>query len=162
MLSSIHEAFRFTEVAEGRLDDLPVWSLDGVWQPERLAQLLPEQAEAIRAGRPADLSPLTPNFPHRIVLHVGREDLFPYRIEYWRTESGEDGAPPQEKLMLVMELYEVQLGARIDAAQFVYRPPAKLQPQDRTAEFLNRLELEDRAPHRSPSPAKIAVVVVSE
>ncbi len=146
LLENMHEAFRFSEVTEGRLDELPVWSIDGGWKPERLAQLLPGQAVGIRRGQPADLSPLTPNIPHRVVLHVGCDDLFPYRIEYWRTEPGEEGASPQEKLMLVMELYEVQLGARIDPAEFVYRPPSNLRPQDRTAEFLNRLGLEDPPP----------------
>jgi hypothetical protein len=147
LLVGLQESFRFGHVIESRLDDLRVWTVEGRWNPTRLAQLLPDQTAAINSGGHVDLNQLTPNVPHRVVLHVGADDLFPYRIEYWRTETGDDGkSPPREKLMAVMEWYEVQLGARIDPARFTYQPPAKLNPSDRTKEWLDRLGLEDPPP----------------
>lgn len=148
---SLKDSFQFGEVVANRLDDLAVWSIEGSWRPERLAQFLPEQGDAIRAGQGADLSKLTPNVPHKVVVHVGYDDLFPYRIEYWRTETDEKGAT-SEKLMLVMEWYEVRFGAPIEAARFAFQPPAKadpretLQPTDRTQEWLDRLGLQDPPP----------------
>ncbi len=58
-------------------------------------------------------------------MHVGYDDLFPYRIEYWRTETDEKGTS-SEKLMLVMEWYEVRIGAPIEAARFAFQPPVKV------------------------------------
>lgn len=147
LLVGLQEAFHFGDVVESRLDDLRVWTVEGRWNSTRLAQLLPDQAAAINSGGQVDMHQLTPNVPHRVVLHVGADDLFPYRIEYWRAETGEDGeSAPRERLMAVMEWYEVQLGARIDPARFTYQPPAKLIPSDRTKEWLDRLGLEDPPP----------------
>ncbi len=148
LVLSLKESFVFGEVVSGRLDDLPVWSVEGRWTSSRLAQLLPEQAEAIHSGKGADLNQLTPNVPHRVVLHLGSDDLFPYRIEYWRTDTGSEGEnlEPVQKLMAEMEWYEVQLGAPIDPARFAYRPPENLVPVDRTKEWLDRLGREDPPP----------------
>jgi hypothetical protein len=148
LVLSLKDSFQFGDVVQGRLDDLPVWSVEGRWTPARLAQLLPEQAEAINSGAGADLNQLTPNVPHRVVLHLGCDDLFPYRIEYWRTDTGPEGEnlAPVQKLMAEMEWYEVQLGAPIDPARFAYRPPSKLVPVDRTKEWLDRLGREDPPP----------------
>lgn len=151
LAGSLKDSFQFGEVVANRLDDLAVWSVEGRWRPERLAQFLPEQGDAIRAGQGADLSQLTPNVPHKVVVHVGYDDLFPYRIEYWRTETDDKGAT-SEKLMLVMEWYEVRFAAPIEAARFAFQPPVKadrvepLQPTDRTQDWLDRLGLQDPPP----------------
>lgn len=148
LVLSLKESFQFGDVVQGRLDDLPVWSVEGRWTPARLAELLPEQAAAIHTGAVADLNQLTPNVPHRVVLHLGCDDLFPYRIEYWRTDTGPEGEnlQPVQTLMAEMEWYEVQLGAPIDPARFAYRPPEKLVPVDKTKEWLDRLGREDPPP----------------
>lgn len=145
LLSSLQATFVFERVVESRLDELRVWSIEGKWNPAKLIQLLPEQKEAIESGGVVDLSGLAPNLPHRVVLHVGCDDLFPYRIEYWRTApaDSDEESSGRARLMLVMELYEVQLGARIDPVQFEFAPDNKVSPVDHTQEFLDRLGLED-------------------
>ncbi len=150
LLVRLQETFLFDSVVESRLDDLRVWSIEGKWHPDRLVQLLPEQKEVIESGGAVNLSPLASNLPHRVVLHVGCDDLFPYRIEYWRTETDEKDkdAVGRPTLMAVMELYEVQLGARIDPGQFVFHP-GDVAPNDRTKEFLDRLGLEDVPPEEA-------------
>jgi hypothetical protein len=150
LLSGLQDNFLFTRVVESRLDELHVWSIEGTWEPAKLAQLLPDQTEKIASGMAVDLSPLAANLPHRVVLHVGSDDLFPYRIEYWRSEPAEDGeAAGREKLIVVMEFYEVQLGGRLDPALFVFRPEKGVSPIDRTQEFLDRLGLEDLPPEEA-------------
>ncbi len=150
LLVRLQETFLFDSVVESRLDDLRVWSIEGKWHPDRLVQLLPEQKEAIESGGAVDLSPMESNLPHRVVLHVGCDDLFPYRIEYWRTEKREkdEDAIGRPSLMAVMELYEVQLGTRIDPGRFVFHPSG-LVPNDRTQEYLDRLGLEDTPPEEA-------------
>jgi hypothetical protein len=144
LLVRLKETFVFDSVVESRLDDLRVWSIEGKWRPDRLVQLLPEQKEAIESGAAVNLSPLPANLPHRVVLHVGCDDLFPYRIEYWRTKADEEdeNAVGRPTLMAVMELYEVQHGARVDPGQFVFHA-GDVTAIDRTKEYLDRLGLED-------------------
>lgn len=150
LLAGLQANFRFTTVVESRLDDLRVWSIEGRWEPAKLSQLLPGQKAAIDSGGPVDLSPLAPNLPHRVVVHVGSDDLFPYRIEYWRSAPADDGeGGVSEKLIVVMEFYEVQLGGRLDPAHFVFRPEKNASPVDRTQEFLDRLGLEDPPPEEA-------------
>jgi hypothetical protein len=150
LLAGLQDNFCFATVRESQLDDLPVWSIAGTWEPHKLVQLLPDQKDAIEAGQAADLSRLAGNLPQRMVLHVGSDDLFPYRLEYWRSESrGDDSEATGERLIVVMELYEVRLGTPLDPAQFVYRPQPNLAPVDRTKEYLERFGLEDPPPEEA-------------
>jgi hypothetical protein len=152
LLSGIESSFQFGTVAESRLEDLPVWTIEGTWNRARLVQLLGDQKDAIESGRPADLSKLAPNLPDRVVLHVGCDDFFPYRIEYWRASptpasAGETKAGPEDlgRMILLMELYEVRLGATINPQEFAFQRGA-IKSIDRTQEFLDKYSLDDRLP----------------
>jgi hypothetical protein len=100
------------------LGSLSVRVLVGKWIPERLALLMPDQVEAMQAGQPADLSRLPDHVPEQALIYLGRDDLFPYRIEYRRASTGEN-AP---RALMVVELYEVQVNSAVDPLQFVYNP----------------------------------------
>ena len=147
LLTNLDAAFRFGPVAESRLGDLPVWTLSGTWDKPKLLDLLPDQKVAIEAGQDVDLTKLPANLPDRVVLHVGCDDFFPYRLEYWRLErSSKDGkVPDHDRMLVVMEFYEVQLGGAIDPREFVFRP-SELQPVDRTQAFMEKLGLQEVAP----------------
>ena len=144
LLWSLRTSFRFAPPTENRLDDLHVWTLDGQWNSARLAMLLPDQKAAIDAGQPVDLSKLAPQLPDRVVLRIGCDDLFPYRIEYWRREgkAKDSSSADRGKLLVVVELYEVQLGAALDPRQFVHHA-GDLQPVDRTQAYLDRYGLDE-------------------
>lgn len=154
LLSGIEGSFQFGTVAESRLEDLPVWTIEGTWNRARLVQLLGDQKEAIEAGQPADLSKLPPNLPDRVVLHVGCDDFFPYRIEYWRAAASsaagdaKAGAEDVGRMIVLMELYEVRLGATINPQEFAFKRGAT-KPLDRTQEFLDKFSLDDRLPERA-------------
>jgi hypothetical protein len=159
MLDGLDGAFEFKNASESQLDDVRVWTLVGEWEKARLVGLLPNQKENIESGGPVDFGKLSPQLPTSVVLHVGRDDLFPYRLEYWRSEKGDGdrASGSRGKLLVVMELYEVKVGAPIDPAQFVFEPPPGRKPLDRTQEFLERLGLEDTAPagaRRASSPRR--------
>jgi hypothetical protein len=145
LLAALDASFQFGPVSESRLDELRVWTLQGHWEPWRLVQLLPDQKQAIESGSAVDLAKLSPRLPDTVFLHIGCDDFFPYRIEYWRTGSQSltryDPTTRTGKALVVMELYEVQIGAAIDAAQFAFQP-GDMKPVDRTAEFLERFGLE--------------------
>ena len=150
LLESIDGAFRFGTVAEQRLDRLAVWRIEGTWERAKLAELLPAQAERLKTAGAPDLSKLPEHLPDCVRLLLGKDDLFPYRIEYLRTRASEPGAggPTDRKLLVLMELFEVQTNLSIDPRNFVYRP-AKFV--DATGEFLKKAELSEPATATTPS-----------
>jgi hypothetical protein len=80
----------FTRVSQGKLPtqgELPVIVLEGGWRPERLLHWLPDQADAVSQGKPIDLDKLPATLPDRVVVFLGRDDLFPRRIEYGVSDS---------------------------------------------------------------------------
>lgn len=84
LLQSLQTHFDFeTRPGDAEADYLV---LVGAWKPAELAKLLPDQADRIRAGKPADFSQFEPYFPQEIVLHL-RKDLFPRRIEFRRQNA---------------------------------------------------------------------------
>jgi hypothetical protein len=140
LLRALDANFRFTTAERGRFRQLPVWRLQGGWQTAQLARLLPKQAAAINQGKPADLRPLPQYLPDRVVLLLGQEDLFPYRIEYRRGADQKDGSSGQDegRPIVSIDLYEVSLNGPVNPARFVYNPGSG-QPADQTQVFLQSL-----------------------
>ena len=137
-----------------------MWIVRGQLHPLRLAGMLPEQRDAILAGKAVQFDKLPKHIPERAVVMIGRDDLFPYRIELWRRLKPEKktlgirSPPPVDTLLLAVELYEVQLDVPLDPRQFAYNPGA-VQPVDNTANFLRSIglkpELEAKAPAKPPA-----------
>jgi len=135
--------FQVAEPAVLRLqaDHLPVWRLSGRWKPNLVTKLLPEQAKAIESGRAADFSKLADHLPDHVVLMLGREDLFPYRIEFCRTvDAGSD--PPETRAIVTMQLFEVLFDVPIASSRFRYNP-GDLDFEDETPGLLKSLGLEE-------------------
>jgi len=145
LIRALRDAFEFSTPAEpGQWGQArrPVWRLQGHWTAKRLAQLLPEQKEAIEAGKPADLSRLPAHLPDQVVVILGQDDYFPYRIEYRRTLTDArptDAGPHPSRALVVMQLYDVMLNVPIDPKRFLYSP-ADLPWNDETERFLSGLE----------------------
>jgi hypothetical protein len=142
LLRALDASFRFTTAEQGRSRQRAVWRLQGGWQPAQLARLLPKQAAAINQGQPADLRRLPQHVPDRVVLFLGLDDLFPYRIEYRRAADKKDGSSTADegRLLVSIDLDDVTLNARIDRTRFFYNPGSG-EPVDQTAAFLQSLEV---------------------
>jgi hypothetical protein len=123
---------------------LPVWSLEGHWKPAILANLLPDQQAEIAAGERVDLSKLPPQLPHGVTVVLGRDQvipLFPYGISYYRLAAAEgEGPSPRRQLMATWELFEVRFRPDLDASLFDYRPHDAQQVDERTDEYVARLQ----------------------
>jgi hypothetical protein len=143
LLESLADAFRFTSVKPIEVDRLAMWAIEGEWKPEKLAQMLPNQKNKILAGQPADLNKLGEHVPRRVVLVVGQDDLFPYRIEYWGSHPRSKKSAPSEQLIVEMDLFEIQFDAPIDPHQFLYNP-GDSPFEDQTADYLQKLGFEGR------------------
>jgi len=156
LLRSLQANFQFTllETTSLRITDgqksrnLPVWRLLGVWKPERLAELLPDQADRIHQGLPVRWENVPQNIPEHVLLCLGQEDMFPYEIHYRRKPSGRWTAwlaqfawfQPQEQTLAKLEFVELSLNVPLPAEAFTYQPPPQLAPSNATQEFISELQ----------------------
>jgi hypothetical protein len=121
LLSGLGENFQFGAARPAQFSQLGVWVIEGTWRPEALARLLPEQKEAILAGEPLKPGSLPQEIPEQVQVVLGRDDLFPYQIEFRRSgPAPEAGQGRVWTPMLTLELFEVQFGAQLDPLQFQY------------------------------------------
>jgi hypothetical protein len=133
-------------VASEQLDAVPVYTLTGEWRTERLAELLPGEKEKIAAGQMVDSSKLPEQMPEKVVLKLGRDDFFPYRLEYWRRAAlKDDDTPGALQAVVVMELYEVQINGAVDPRQFEFKP-GDLDYIDQTKEYVRSHGIDPDAP----------------
>jgi hypothetical protein len=139
LLRDLRDWFQFTSVAETRLaDQTPVLRLDGTWKADRLAALmpggrLPSESAAATASR------LPEHLPDRVVLFLGRDDLFPFRVEYRRLapQSLMRGAE-DDSAMVVMDLYLASFDVPAIPPRFDFNP-GNLEHSDQTDRFLQGL-----------------------
>lgn len=121
-LALLRTWFRFRTVEATGIEDLPVWRVEGRLEPVGLALLLPDRKEAIGAAEGISAAALPDGVPWGVRLWIGKRDLFPFRIE-WLAIPGRRPVPEGEaETTAVLELYDVQLGAPVDASAFVYKP----------------------------------------
>ncbi len=113
LVRGLSGSFRFNSVQQAQLAGVTVYVTRGSWERAALARLLPDQQAAIQAGQAVDLGKLPRQVPDEVILFLGRDDLFPYRIEYRRK-----GAKP----LLIMELFELKLNTPLDRRWFDYQP----------------------------------------
>ena len=121
-LSLLRDWFRFVSVESTAIDDLPVWRIEGRWNPEMLASLLPAQKEAALQEGGITAAALPDGMPWNVRLSIGKRDLFPFRIEWLAIPGRRPVANREPEPVAVLELYEVRLGEPVDAAAFVYKP----------------------------------------
>lgn len=145
LIASLDVEFDFGPPQEILFQDLPVWVLAGRWKPDRLVthlksehQLLDPQGQIASDVLPAQL-------PDRVLLLLGRDDLFPYQIDFRRAEPGHGIADDylawqkESRSLVTMELFEVEYGADLDPLLFVYEP-GDAEPNDHTDEYVSKLE----------------------
>ena len=153
LMDTLSGHFQFDQARPSMIGKLPVWVVDGSWKPEVLANLLPDQAAAIRAGRTPKLDQLPEHLPHGVTLVLGRDrtiPLFPYSISYYRElplEEGQ-GGPARRQSIVTWELFEVRFRPDLTPAHFDYQPGDQ-EVDERTDEFIAQL----RATMKQQSPA---------
>jgi hypothetical protein len=141
LLVALDSYFDFGPAKPLVVGELPVWSIDGRWKPHVLANLLPDQKDAILAGQQPDLSQLPSHLPHGVNVILGRDQvipLFPYGISYYRFVP--DGEAMRREPLATWGLYHVRLRPDLTASDFDYRPNDSQQVDERTDEYVARLE----------------------
>ncbi len=134
LMRGLNARFEFTSVEADRLEGYPVWKLSGGWKPDQLLRLLPDQKESMQKGRKPDLTRLPAQLPDSVTLFLGREDCFPFRIDYLR--SVPKSSP---RCLIRLEFSDLDFRAPIDSGQFLFTPPGTFEIIDRTDEFVRAL-----------------------
>lgn len=151
LLVALDSYFDFGPAKPLTVGELPVWSIDGRWKPHVLANLLPDQKDAILAGEQPDLSQLPGQLPHGVNVILGRDQvipLFPYGISYYRFVP--DGEAMRREPLATWGLYHVRLRPDLTASDFDYRPNDSQQVDERTDEYVARLEAAMTRPATAP------------
>ncbi len=146
LLRDLRDWFQFTAVEERKLSDqTPVLRISGVWKPDRLATLMPERRPASKSSGSVGLQRLPEHLPDSVVLFLGREDLFPFRIEYRRRvpRSPLGQGAEEDSAVVTMDLFDVSLNTPLDDLRFKFAP-GNLEYSDQTDRFLERLGLKKK------------------
>jgi hypothetical protein len=156
LLDGLRDNFQFERVTPGRLGDMPVWVVEGVWKPTKLIAAVPDQKANIEAGRPIELKKLPPQLPDRVVVEVGQQDFFPYRIQYLRrakssstggstdsesTTSAQQAMHEGYRAIVILELFDVHVNVQVDPRQFTFQAPAGTEVSDATDAYVKSLNL---------------------
>ena len=133
--------------AQGHLDQLAVWQLEGTWKPAVLAEWAGNQKDKILAGEPINWKALPQQLPQRVVLTLGHDDLFPYRMEYLRELRRRKSSDERSMAgtIATLEFFEVRLGGQIPPQRFVFQPGNRTVV-DGTDAYLKQLGITDAPP----------------
>ncbi len=138
LLAQLDQNFQLEQVLSGTLHGVPVWMSSGGWRPAALARIAPDQS----ADEPPNervLIGLAEQIPHTVTVHFGKDDLFPYRVEFWRITSSRPSnaivVSANSRRTVVLELFEVQFNIPIDVSKFE-RSSYDLPVVDATSAYL--------------------------
>jgi len=147
LLTAIERDFEFNTVFRSQLGGLAVYGIEGRWKRAALTAFDPveqKKGKGTAGGQPTSEN-FRPHVPDRVVLFLGIDDLFPYRIEYRRAlpaQAGGSGTPSAglvagdpSKPLLVLEFFEVQFDVPLEERLFQFTPGTR-RWADITEKFL--------------------------
>ena len=133
LLTTLRVNFGMSLVGETLLGEVPCWVLHG------------RRTDALRdnAGRGLDVlstEGLLALSPDEARAFLGKGDLMPYRIEFYKTADSRSAAPrPEPTLVVSIEVFDVQFDGPIDENELSV--PADLPELDETDAYLSRFGL---------------------
>ena len=145
LLKELDAHFDFYQTDAAQLSGVPVWVVRGRWKPARLMRVAQQKDATIAQQQPIPWANLPAHLPQEAVVWLGQNDLFPFRIQYRRWDSGAGPTDPgassdaTANSIVTMELFEVATDDIIDPRLFQFQPPTELEVKDRTDEYLARL-----------------------
>lgn len=126
LLEMLAHHYEFLEPRSAELHHVPVWTLTG---------RLSESSQRLFL---ADDGELPAHVPQSVTVALGKDDLFPFRIECRQAAEDQPGgqaADANQRPMLITEWFEVAYDGHIDPQQFVFRP-LDSEVQDATDAYL--------------------------
>jgi len=148
VLDALERSFDFETVPTTEAEPAEHYELRGRWKQARLKEFLPQQVEAILAGEEPDLGKLPEQIPDEVALYLGRDDLFPYRIEYYRfapvPDVGQGKVAKKTTPVVSIVFYDVAFDVPLDPKTFTYEP-GDMEPGDVTYQYSVKLGLTEPA-----------------
>jgi hypothetical protein len=144
MLDALTQFCDFTTVQTSRLGDVEVYIVEGTWRNEKLLALIPEgDRQRVASGGKIDVARLPAHLSDRVTIYLGRDDLFPYRFDYRRTQPVDESQPQvteaaKTKPIMTLEFYEVRFGRNLPLEMFNYKPGQNAN--DDTERYIERLK----------------------
>lgn len=123
LLASLRNRFQLTNAVQVHRGGQLMWRVGGAWRGDPVPP-------ASVAAEPRTRRKFS-HVPDSVVIYFDASTLFPVRFEFYRQVG--DATP---KLLVAMELYEVQFEVTIDDRQFTQ--PSEMIPKDVTDEFLGQ------------------------
>lgn len=148
MVAGIAQRFDLAEVTAGSVDQRPVWIVRGKINQDALARILKDESidwggndEKLAQFNRWDLLPH--HLPHQVVIAIGKNDLFPYRIDFKRFKIDSkhelpQTQPQQSSPLVSISLSSVHLNQPISTAKF--QMPLDIEDwQDDTVRYISSL-----------------------
>lgn len=143
LLRSIHQSFAMQTISETPTATQPLVRLEGRWREGAW--------EKLTSGDDGNATPKDEQVPTSVVVFLGRQDLFPYRLEFvGPRRSGAEDQSGNSRVFLQIEFFEVAVDGSVDARQFEFRPGG-MEYRDGTGDFLQQHRL--RVPEEGGSRA---------
>jgi outer membrane lipoprotein-sorting protein len=149
-LIGLRKKVKFETKAEETLDGMKVWALGGKWK-DRTGLMAPN-------GQPVPaVGPLPPYIPSNVMVWVGKDDGFPYKLELYgdsasllqdarrfgpdgRPIGGKSNAPKVEPSRITLAYTNVKINTEIPAESFGFQAPDAKNVVDMTDELLSNLD----------------------
>jgi hypothetical protein len=143
LLADLLRHHAFAPPRSVQLNGLAAYALVGQWRRTELEKLWPELATA------EDISSWPRQLPHHVLVLVGKNNLFPYVVEYRRVEDAQlvasaAGDRPARDPLVRYELFEVQFAAAMDDSLFEFKP-GDVEWSDETTLVLELLQAQEAA-----------------
>jgi hypothetical protein len=118
MLADLLRRYQFAAPHATELHGFALDALIGRWRPEQFAELCPIQGAE---------QPWPVQLPHHVLVMVGRNNLFPYLIEFRHAEDANlaenlNGLQPAHDPLTRYEIFEVRFTDATDSMVFQFKP----------------------------------------
>lgn len=144
LLHSFDQSFAFEPPESVQLQpQFPAWKLQGRWRPEVLAKALEDDQEGTEQPAEVELERLPEPLPNCVIVFLGKEDLFPYTIVFYRLagSTATVRAKPNDRPAVRINLSKVRFNEPIHPGQFAYKP-GDLEFSDQTERLVKKLGLQ--------------------
>jgi len=120
----------------------PAWKLEGRWRPKMLVRCMPDHVDVLEQGGGVATEELPDQLPNLVVLLLGKDDLFPYSIAFYRLAgtTTDVTASRHDQPIVRVNLSKVRFNQPLPPERFSYQPGDR-EFVDQTRMLLDQLNI---------------------
>ena len=119
-------SFSSCSVVQDRQTNAPYYVVVGEWKPERFP------IQDLVSDNVIKWDSVPPEIPDTVKVYFGVNDLFPYKIYYYRNVKG------KQTLISKLNFYDVSFDVRLNTKQFGFSPSDSIMSVDITDRYLKQ------------------------